>query len=78
MKQSDLKSIKHELDGIHANLMTCFRRISENRRAKNPYAELGLEALQKLAGVIETIESDTQNSKSLSKNKSAGNKEEDI
>lgn len=57
----DLKAIKHELGGIQANLTACFKRLTADRRSKNPYAELGFEVLARLDKLTRELDEKKEN-----------------
>lgn len=55
MNSNRQSELIHELEGIRANLSSCFHKITADRRAKNPYAELGWEVLNRLESLIEKL-----------------------
>lgn len=50
----------HELNGVRANLAACFRKLTADRRASNPYAQLGHESLERLDKLTEDFDSRNQ------------------
>lgn len=49
-------NLVHELSTIRSNMRSCFRKLSDDRRAQNPYSILGNEVLEQFDQLIEKLD----------------------